>query len=68
MEEEDSVTIAKNDYNSIRKIRITQEDIVQKYFNSYIQNVINYPQEVYNMLDEEYKNKKFGSFDNFKNI
>lgn len=66
MEEEDSVTIAKNDYNSIRKIRITQEDIVQKYFNSYIQNVINYPQEVYNMLDEEYKNKKFGSFDNFK--
>ena len=66
MEEEDSVTIAKNDYNSISKIRITQEDIVQKYFNSYIQNVINYPQEVYNMLDEEYKNKKFGSFDNFK--
>lgn len=62
----EKVEIEKNDDNGILFQNYTQEDIVQKYFNSYIQNVINYPQEVYNMLDEEYKNKKFGSFDNFK--
>ena len=37
------------------------------YLNDYINNMYHNVEAAYNLLDEEYKNKKFGSLDNYKN-
>lgn len=42
------------------------ENLIKTYFYNYKKSMFNYPEEAYNKLDQEYKEKKFGNIDNFK--
>jgi len=57
--------IELNKYNKIMNTTLTEEEIARKYFNSYIQNARYYPEEAYNLLDEKYRNAKFGNYQKF---
>lgn len=63
----DELTISKNKYNIFENINITNEDMARNYFNDYINKALNYPEVAYNLLDEEYRNKRFGSLEEYKN-
>lgn len=45
---------------------VSDEDMAKIYLNDYIHNMFYDVEKAYNLLDEEYRNKKFGSLDNFK--
>lgn len=60
---EDDIKLKK--YNKIMNIALTDEEVAKKYFNSYIQNARYDTQEAYNSLDEEYRNARFGNYQNF---
>lgn len=45
---------------------VSDEDMAKIYLNDYIHNLFYDVEKAYNLLDEEYKTKKFGSLDNFK--
>lgn len=62
--EEESIAI--NDANSIPYKYLTDDDFAEKYFFDYIENAIDFPEEAYNSLNEEYKREKFGSLDRYK--
>lgn len=59
-------TITKNSYNGIPYKYLGEDDLAEKYFLDYIENAVDFPEEAYNNLDEEYRNKKFGNVDNFR--
>ena len=46
---------------------VTDEDMAKIYLNDYIHNMYFDTNVAYNLLDEEYRNKKFGSFENYQN-
>ena len=46
---------------------VTDEDMAKIYLNDYIHNMYFDINKAYNLLDEEYRNKKFGSLDNYRN-
>ncbi len=53
--------------NNVFSYRIMQEnEIAQKYFTYYKKLMQEDPETAYNLLDEEYKNKRFGSLEEFK--
>ena len=45
---------------------VSDADMAKIYLNDYIHNMFYDVEKAYNLLDEEYKTKKFGSLDNFK--
>ncbi len=45
---------------------VSDEDMARIYLNDYIYNMNLDVDESYNLLDEEYRNKKFGSLDAYK--
>lgn len=62
-----SMKIKSNADNKIILENISDEKIVQKYFNLYIEDSRYYTKNAYNYLDEEFKQKRFGSFENYRN-
>lgn len=60
-------TITKNDNNFITQTTSNYEDIVKEYMNLYKRLAIGYPEKMYDLLDEEYRAKRFGSLEEFKN-
>lgn len=64
--EEYNNNIELTKYNAIVNIVISDEEMAEKYFNSYIHNARYFPDEAYQSLDEEYRNAKFGSYENYK--
>jgi len=64
--EEYNNSIELTKYNSIKNTVISDEEMAEKYFNSYIHNARYYPDEAYNTLDEDYRNAKFGNAENYK--
>lgn len=46
---------------------VSDEDMAKIYLNDYIHNMYYNVEKAYNSLDEEYRNKKFGNIDNYKN-
>lgn len=46
---------------------VSDEDMAKIYLNDYIHNMYYDIEHSYNSLDEEYKNKKFGSLESYKN-
>lgn len=64
---ENNNEIQKNDYNSFSIEMITVGRMMQCYLEHYRDLSINYPEIVYNeYLDEDYKNKRFGTLENYK--
>lgn len=45
---------------------VSDEDMAKIYLNDYIHNMFYNVEKAYNLLDEEYRTKKFGSLDDFK--
>lgn len=58
--------IQKNENNLMTKINFSEEEIVERYFYDYIENVLYYPEIAYKMLDTEYSKKRFGNYEGFK--
>ena len=59
--------IEKNDYNNFKIEIIGPEKIAQNYLKNYIDLSIQYPEIVYdNYLDKDYRDKRFGTLDNYK--
>lgn len=44
---------------------VSDEDMAEIYLNDYIYNLNHNIQKAYNLLNEEYRNKRFGSFSNY---
>ena len=58
--------IEYNEYNSNKRIILSKEERIQKYYQNF-QKIVKYNiEEAYNMLNEEYRNKRFGDIEKFK--
>lgn len=57
--------IEKNDRNIIIYSNINAGEIATKYFQEYKNLLLNKPQEAYEKLDKEYREKRFGSIQEF---
>lgn len=62
----DKETIGDNGYNKISTQDISEQNICQEYFNLYKLNALYDIEASYNSLDEEYRNVRFGSVENYK--
>ncbi len=58
-------TILSNKDNKYTMTSVKNEDIPKEYMNVYKRLVLSCPQKIYDMLDEEYREKRFGSLDSF---
>ena len=63
---EEHISVSKNEYNSVQHVNLNNSEIVEKYFKSYIQNAIYNSEKAYMSLDEDYRNARFGSYQNFR--
>ena len=61
-----TTVIASNENNNIYQLSISDESMAKIYFNTYKDSFIDDFEYAYNHLDEEYKNKKFAEFEDFK--
>lgn len=59
-------TIKNNEYNAISYKYYEEEDIADKYLQDYLNNALQNPEEAYATLDEEYRKKKFGDLEGYK--
>ena len=58
--------IEKNDINEYADIAITNQEIINIYFDEYKKRALFKPEEAYNLLDEEYKKEKYDTFAKYK--
>lgn len=65
MSEED-LTIEKNKYNNFEDIYITDEEMAIKYLEDYTKKALEHPEMAYNLLDEGYRNKRFGKLEKYE--
>ena len=66
--DEEAYNYLKNyEVNEYIPTYVSDEDMAKIYLNDYIQKMYYDVETAYNLLDEEYRNKKFGSIDNYKN-
>ena len=66
IEELDIEEISKNDYNSVTKFDLTNEQICIKYYYDYLNLLRNDVDKLYSILDNEYREKRFESIETFK--
>lgn len=59
-------TIEKNEYNKVINEVLSEEEIANKYFKDFLENAVYDVEYTYSMLDEEYKNKRFPTLQDFK--
>ena len=52
--------LEQNDFNQIKNIKVTKQDIAMDYFNNYKYNMLNNPEKAYDLLEKEYREKRFG--------
>lgn len=58
--------ITVNNSNQYNSSNITNNQLVGIYFNEYINAINNNIQEAYNMMDVDYRNKKFSTIEKYK--
>ena len=63
---EEMLTISTKSYNKVSYNNVSDQDICMYYFGDYMNNLKADIKTVYDSLNEEYKNKKFENYDNFK--
>lgn len=66
LEEYEENKIIKNDNNSIQFSEVSDESVCRRYLANYKSNMLYNPEKAYELLDEEYRNKRFGNIDNYK--
>lgn len=59
-------SIEKNDYNVCTYNRTSQQNMAQKYISDYKNTVLANTRNAYMLLDEEYRNKRFGSIEEYE--
>lgn len=59
--------IEKNEYNEYTPIVLKEEDIAKAYYSDLKEKIILKPDIVYNMIDTEYKSKRFPTSEDFEN-
>lgn len=65
---EDNELFLKNyEVNEYINMYISDEDMARIYLNDYIWNMQYDVENAYELLDDEYKQKKFGNIENYKN-
>ena len=52
--------------NEFSIINVTTNELLQMYFNDYKNAVLQEPEKAYNILQEQYREEKFGSFEEYK--
>lgn len=62
----DTTDISTNTYNSFNYNNITNKQMCNYYLEDYVYNVITNIESSYNLLDEEYREKRFGNLDSYK--
>lgn len=65
-EPEDQEFLKNYEVNEYIPTYISDEDLTKIYLNEYVHIMYTDPQRAYELLDSEYKEKKFGSFDAFQ--
>ncbi len=60
--------ILKNDYNIFKYINISDQYMAMQYINNYTDKMLNNPEKAYEYLDQEYREKRFGDIEEFKNF
>ena len=58
--------IEANDYNTYKYTSISKEQLSKEYLNNYKTIIKTNIKEAYNLLDTEYRQKRFGTFNNFQ--
>lgn len=61
-----NVSIEKNDNNAFNYQKITNEYCTNEYFVLYKKLALSYPDALYDMMSSDYRDKRFGSLDKFK--
>ena len=51
--------------NEYTVLTVTDEDMAKTYFSNFVNLMVSDPNRAYYLLDENYRNVKFGSIDNF---
>ena len=62
---ENNLEIKPNRYNSYKENEVTDENICEQYLNIYKRIMLAKTEESYNYLNEEYRNKKFGTLQDY---
>lgn len=60
-------SISDNQLNKFKYTTISNEQLATDYFGNYKWKVLNDEEEAYNSLQEDYRNARFKSFDDYKN-
>lgn len=55
----EDIYIKENEYNKIKEVQISDFDIVTNYFEDYKYKALHEPEEAFNLVEQEYRNKKF---------
>lgn len=63
----DNVEIKENDSNQNNNNNFDNEYITRQYVDYYKKLSLGKPEVAYNLLDKEYRDKRFGSLENYKN-
>lgn len=58
--------IEKNDNNEVKKLELTDEQICIQYYYDYMSMLKNDIDKLYSKMDENYREKRFGSLEDFK--
>jgi hypothetical protein len=64
--ERDIEEITNKKYNKYSYSNVSDEDIILDYINQYKTMAIYNTEKAYNLLDKEYREKRFGSLENYK--
>ena len=62
-----NIEIENKQYNTYTSQAYDDEYIASYYFNIYKNNIISNPEYIYNKLEKEYREKRFGTLQEFKN-
>lgn len=59
-------TIEKNNNNTLPSVTVNAESSCREYLNLYKRMMLSKPEEAYQLLNEEYREKRFGGINEFK--
>ena len=59
-------TILLNEYNKVNYSTLSEEEIVNTYLLDYVEKCLYNSQEAYEILDEQYRNLRFGTYEKFQ--
>lgn len=66
-ENEESLYLKNYEVNEYIPTYVSDEDMARIYLNDYINTMYSDVDKAYELLDKEYRDKKFGNIDNYKN-